>query len=79
MPKWPVVSPKFFRPTRIMPIAGGVALSLFVSGCGLLSGDPPSGEYDGPENIVLIVIDTLRWDRLEATRNGVAVMPQLRA
>ena len=79
MPKWPVISPKFFRPTRIMSIAGGVALSLVVSGCGLLSGDPPSGEYDGPENIVLIVIDTLRWDRLEATRNGVAVMPQLRA
>jgi len=29
-------------------------------------------------NIVLIVIDTLRADRLAATRNGVAVMPLLR-
>ena len=32
-----------------------------------------------PPNVVLIIIDTLRADRVEATRNGVQVMPQLRA
>ncbi len=73
------VSPKFLRAARMMSIVVGAALSIAVSGgCDPSSRDPQSEEA-GPENVVLIVIDTLRWDRLEGTRNGVEIMPKLRA
>lgn len=38
----------------------------------------PAGDADGP-NIVLIVLDALRADRVEAERDGTPVMPRLRA
>ncbi|MCH7909815.1 MAG: sulfatase-like hydrolase/transferase, partial [Candidatus Hydrogenedentes bacterium] len=53
-------------------------LFAIASGCAK-SAREASREESGLENVVLVVIDTLRGDRLEATRNGIAVMPRLRA
>lgn len=66
-----------FRVRWCIMLACTMSLAI-ASGCGKSSREA-SREESGPENLVLIVIDTLRGDRLEATRNGTAVMPRLRA
>lgn len=47
----------------------------FLLCCSLASADTPKPR----PNVLLIVIDTLRADRIAATRNGVPVMPKLHA
>lgn len=49
----------------------GVIVPGLLAGCGRAN----DGAYD---NVVLIVVDTLRADRIEAERAGVPVMPKLR-
>jgi len=39
----------------------------------------PDAAPPAPRNVLLVVVDTLRGDRVAARRNGVAVMPQTRA
>jgi len=55
---------------------------LLAAGAGLLAGalllGSPQPVATGP-NVVLVVIDTLRADRIHAERNGVPVMPRLAA
>lgn len=53
-----------------------VVASLWVLGCSDSSEAPPESI---PPNVVVIVLDTLRADRIEATRNGVPIMPKLAA
>ena len=56
-----------------------MGLTIFVTapGCGMNA--RKAAQENGPENVVLIVVDTLRADRLEATRNEIPVMPRLKA
>ncbi len=70
---------KYPEGTRIALACAAVAI-LCLAGCS----EPPepipkSQSETGPPNVVLVVIDTLRADRIEAERNGVLVMPRLAA
>lgn len=55
-----------------------IALCLVsLTGCGAIDSESPRTGATSRPNVVLIVMDTLRADRLHATRNGRPVMPFL--
>ena len=66
----------FLFPLRAVLLVG------LVAGCGVQDtggSAAATSEKGPPPNVVLIVVDTLRADRLGAFRNGVPVMPELMA
>ena len=58
---------------RLAPLVAG----FWLAGCSGGPGPDESGQA-AAENVVFILVDTLRADRIEAKRNGRAVMPKLR-
>src|SRR5690606_30515824 len=63
------------RALAILPLA----VSITVMSCGQNPGVPPYAELSDKPNLLVIVIDTLRADRIEAVRAGAEVMPRLKA
>ncbi len=77
------------RTARISWHLAALALSCALAGCGQpapptpeveaqVSIEPPETAPERP-NVVLIIVDTLRADRLGAQRNGVPIMPEMAA